>query len=194
MNMVIVKPKNKKNQRSRRTDPALLLRKEYPGQPVLATSLQGLPVSILTTTSTGLVSIVVGLSPTNISNFAARFLTWQEYRIVKVQVEVNLFSTTQPGLLNTWFESAAAPGAPILSQTQNALAKRFSASDVTHKHRFDYVPHDTAEQSWQATNSGVNPVGYYKLYTDNANYGAPIVASQLGIIEVKYFIQFRGFV
>lgn len=179
--------------RINKTDPALNLKVEYPGQPVLSTIIDSVPSTLSTTVTTGVISFVDQLGSGLIANFGTRFVSWNECRVVKVVAEVMNFSSTNPGVISMWFEDSANTGSPNLTQAEQAKALRFSASDQSKTHRLTYVPHDTLEQQWAQVSAGSQTIGNFKLYTD-ASYGSNVVATPYLTVLFKVTVQFRGFV
>jgi hypothetical protein len=101
------------------------------------------------------------------------------------------FSSSNPGVLNTWFEekSAATPTAAI---TRQAKAQRISAGGNQGQHMQKFVVHDPLDLEYSALATS-KIVGYFNLYTDNAVYGASVVATDYVEISLEMLIQFRGF-
>jgi hypothetical protein len=189
------KPKNRKAGNSRqRQDPALFLRGEYPGQPVLSTVIDSEPFTYSTTVTTGLIadSQIVGTNLLN--NFATRFQSWNECRVVKCEAELMMFDSTNPGVISFWYEDAGDTSVPVNTDAFNAKALRFSAADVTKTHRLRYTPHDPLEQQWSQVSAGSVAAGTWKLYTDNGNYGSSVAVKLYLSIVFKLTVQFRGFV
>lgn len=169
------------------------MRPSYTGQPMMSTVVMADPIVLSTTVTSGLIASTTTLTNALISNFATRFATWDEYRIIKVRAKVSCFSTTYPGQLNHWFDIPATAGAaPAIADARKNRAVRFPASDVSKNHELDFVPHDPTLQMWEPLSTGLT-IGVYKLYTDNANYGSSVVATQYVCVDLDLTIQFRGF-
>jgi len=174
-------------------DNALLLRPEYSGQPVCAHIMCANPVPLTTNVTTGVIAYNLAIQSSIINNFASRFVGYTEFRVVKAVAKVRCSSSNGVGVLNHWF-SEDDTAAPTASKTTNALALRFPAGDIIGSHDIKYVPHDPAQQTWTLVSSGNPIIGYYKFYTDNANWGSPIVSTQLCTLEFELTVQFRGFI
>lgn len=175
-----------------RQDNALILRPEYQGQPVTVLKIPCSPILLSTIVTTGVIAQLTTLYAGLVPNFAARFLAFEQFRIVKAKAKISNFSVTNPGFINQWFDSDNS-GTPTTSQAENSLARRFAASRPG-PHVLDYVPHDPAEQGWSLVSAASGIIGYHKVYTDNANYGSSIVATPYSLLDLELTIQFRGFV
>lgn len=172
-------------------DSALLLRPEYKGQPIVAHKISATP--LILTPTLGVLAVNQSLSSALIPSFATRFQAYTEFRIVKVEAKIANFSSTAIGLANHWF-SEDDTAAPTASKAINAKADRFNWSDVTKEHILSFVPHDPAQQTWTLVSSGAPVIGYFKLYTDIANFGAASASVNLGIVDFELTVQLRGFI
>jgi hypothetical protein len=176
-----------------RRDPALRLLPAFPGQPIFSTTVMADPIVLSTTVTTGVIANTTTITSALITSFTTRFATWDEYRIVGVQVKTSCFSSTNPGQLNHWIDIPNTAGAaPAIADSRKNRCVRFPASDVSKSHMTTFVPHDPAIQAWSDLFTGLT-IGVYKLYTDNANYGSSVVATQYVCVDILLTIQFRGF-
>lgn len=191
------KQNNKKKQQQsspNKRDNALMLKPEFKGQPVVAFKVKGTPTVIAAAVTSGVVNQNVTLNQGGLMfNFAARFVTFTEFRITKVKAVVKNFSSNNPGIGLMWF-SEDDTTTPTANKALDALTHQFNFSDVVGKHALTYVPHDPAQQTWTLVSSGNPIIGYFKLYSDATNFGTPIVATNLAIVTYDVTIQFRGFI
>jgi hypothetical protein len=190
---------NSKKQMSRQRkgknhqDPGLILRPSYTGQPTFACKVDADPIVLSTTVTTGLIANTTTLTNALISNFATRFALWDEYRVIKVEAIVRLFSTSNPGQLNMWFDIPTTAGAaPALADSRKNRAQRFSASAVMQTRRLAFTPTDPTLQLWEPLATGLT-IGVFKLFTNNADYGASTVATQYCEVTFRMTLQFRGY-
>lgn len=184
----------RKSSQRKGMESALILYKEYPGQPTMSMVLEGNYGVLSTTVTSGAIALSLAIAQNGIlNNFAARFLAFDQFRVVKAVAKVRLFSTQNPGVLSMFFseDNSATPTAIIIGQ---ATCKRFPASDVDRVHTLSYVPHDPAQQTWTTVAAGNPTIGYFKLYTDNAAYGSSIVATQYLSLTFDLTVQFRGLI
>jgi hypothetical protein len=149
--------------------------------------------TILTNTVTsGLLAANYSVGASNIPTFSTRFAsTFDEYRIIKANVRVRPVSAGS-GVSRFFFneESTSNPNATDAAdrvgwELSNSNANSSSTRD------FKWSPRDIDDLVFTSTGTLVNPV-YFKIYTDNATYGAPIVATQLWVISAELTVEFRG--
>jgi len=174
-------------------DPVLALRPEYRGQPVTQLPIQVAAGVFSTVVTSGLIDQVITLNSSLIGSFATRFAGFSEFRIIRAKARVACFSSTNPGLLSMWF-SEDDNSTPTATQATHVTAKRFAAGDVMKIHELVYTPHDPAQQTWTLVASGAPIIGYFKLYSDNANFGSSYVATQYCQVEIVFDVQFRGLI
>jgi hypothetical protein len=142
--------------------------------------------------TTGSLAANISLDGALINALTTRFASWQEYRIVQAEAQVRCFSSTNPGLIKIWFQSNQNTATPTNTLALNARGLVFPASDVGKLHRLIYRPLDPLEQQWQVLGTGTR-IGNFKIYSDNASYGASIVATQYLVVEFLLTVEFRGF-
>lgn len=178
-------------QRPQKIDNALMLRPEYKGQPVTVLKMKGVPSIIASAITSGVNNTNIALSSAFIQNFAARFIGFSEFRIVRVKATCRNFSSQNLGIANMWFSEDDST-TPNSSKALDVYCKQFNFSEIVNGTTMDYTPHDPAQQTWTLVSSGSPVIGYFKLYTDNANFGSPAVVTQLAIVTFTYTVQFRG--
>jgi hypothetical protein len=151
------------------------------------------PDLITTTVTTGVAAISTGIAPaTDVQAWATRFQTlWKEYRVVKVVAEVELFSSTNSGLINLWVGTTT--GVPAAVDALATFPLKFNASAVDKVHTLTWIPDDPADLVYTLTSSSLVPATV-KLYTDAGNFGAPIAVTNLGLLSLTYWVQFREYV
>jgi len=158
--------------------------------------LPGDPVVASTTVTTGAMTVTASLAviSTTINNFATRFANFEEYRIIKAKAIIRCFSSVNPGIGNLWLDDSGNISAPTATEAQQRQGvKHFMFSDVDKEHTLTYVPQSPQEQIWNPI-ATAQQIAQFKLYTDNANFGASIVATQYCSIQVMFTVQFRGVV
>jgi hypothetical protein len=183
-----------KSGRRREKDLILTLIRAYPGQIVWESWIPGAPVKLTTVVATGVISLSLAVSPANIDGFAARFSnTFQEYRIVRAKVTIRMFSSTNPGIIQFWWDEndVAAPSVTDAVQrfTQSVNASATSMNEVMQWSASD--PKDL--QYVQTTGTFPVPVSF-KAYTNNANFASSIVASDYFEVIPEFQFQFRGLI
>jgi len=179
----------------KKIDPVLQLRPAFKGQVVTSMKIECIPELIVSTVTTGVVQTVYTVNVGNISNFATRFASlYEEYRIVKAKFYTRLFSSNISGLLLTWVDEKTF-GVPTLAESRTKTNKRdmFNASCIDRKPLLSWTPHDPLDQQYTST-SVTNTFAAFKVYSDNANYAMPIVATAIGEIFAEFTVQFRGLI
>ncbi len=178
--------------RQTKLDSALQLRPEYSGQPVCSHIIFNSNGANSTTVTTGVIAVTTALTSANlIPALSTRFAGYDQFRIVKVEARLRMFSSTNPGLVIMYFDDTNA--APTGNAASFASSVKMNASDISGCRSLTYVPHDPAQQFWSTVAGGSATIGYFKLYTDNANFGSSIVATPYCIVEFYSTVQFRGF-
>ncbi len=184
--------RNRKRQRNK-TDPVLLMRPAFKGQPNATLKIVSDFAKVTTTVTTGTIQQVVTISVSAITNFAARFVGFEEYRIIKATLRMNCFSSTNPGRIVAYVDpdDNSNPTLPLSLAHRNIT---FGASDVMSRKILEYVPHDPSKQQFQTVATGTTAIGYFKIYTNNSSLGASTVATDYLGYDMEYVVQFRGFV
>jgi len=185
--------KLQKDKRQKNDRPDLVLIPVYPGQPVAQMQIVSQPQLLTTTVTTGVVAISRAYDPTaEVTGWSTRFQSlWKEYRVVKVEACIELFSSTNSGMLSTWIGTTS--GVPASTDALDSKAIRFNASAVNMKHKILWVPSDPGDLNYKLTSASSTPA-YFKLYTDTGNFGSPAAVTQLGLVSYLYWLQFREYV
>ena len=170
--------------------PALL--PAYPGQVVKSFVLEGTPILLTTTVTTGLIAVSTTTAAlTSVQNFATRFgALFEEYRVVRVKYSIRCFSSTNPGLFTHWIDEKQS-AAPTSAEALQKSNKSFSCASPS-PHVLTWTANDPLDLQYQDIGSGANSA-YYKIYTDTANFGSSATATAYGQIVPTYYIQFRGY-
>ena len=161
----------------------LSLVRSYPGQPVLSVKVP-YPSQLLTTTvTTGAVAVVVSTDPVSqVTAWSTRFQSlWQEYRVVKMECKINMFSSTNPGLL-----------LPFWGEKERSTRRINFSSNDDEGHVFTWKPTDIGDTTYMAVGTSYN-AAYFKLYSD-VTLGSPAVVTNVGILTLTATIQFRGYI
>jgi hypothetical protein len=185
--------KSKSRKQPRRAKNALsVLKPSFPGQPTLQVWVPVNPTVSTTTVTTGLIALSLAIDPTAIvSSWTTRFATWDEYRVIGWRAKVRCFASSNPGVLVHWIEEKNA-AAPTNAIAIAAKGIRFSASDVLGSHLQTYAVTDPFDLEYASLPTS-KVVGYYNLFTDNANWGASVVATAYCVTDIELHVQFRGF-
>jgi hypothetical protein len=185
-------PLKRKKNNNQKQDPNWILRPAFPGQPTYSCKVQSDPVKLTTTVTTGVIASTIIISSANITNFAARFQGFEEGRIIKAKLKISTFSSTNPGRILVYADADDAT-TPTLALAQSHKRLEFSAGDNKGVKSIVYDVHDLAKLEWTSVFAGLPACGYFKIYTNNANLGSSIVATDYLDYSIEYTLQFRGF-
>jgi hypothetical protein len=168
----------------------LNLQLSYPGQPHAELWLEAVPEILLTAVTTGVIDVSYPIDISVIQSFATRFeSTFVEYRIVSAVFETRGFSSLNSGLLNQWFDEKVGAAPTQAEATEKAL-QAFPLSDQVNTHLQKWNPTDLLDLQFTPI-STTNTVAWFKSYTDNAVFGAPITSTSVGIVVPRFLFQFR---
>jgi hypothetical protein len=185
--------KGSRKEKPSKRDNALILRPEFKGQPVIVLKIPGLVQILATLVTSGNVVVNNTISSALIYTFAARFVGFTEFRIIKTRAIIRHFSSQSPGTYLTWFAEDDS-STPTAAKALEAPAKYMNWSAVDKEMSLEYVPHDPAQQTWTLVSSGAPAIGYHKIYADNTNFGTSAVASNVGTLRYEHTVQFRGLI
>ncbi len=166
------------------------LKPAFPGQQVGCFRVLADPIKATTTVTTGAIATSTQLSYSLISSFTTRFAMWDEYRITRARIRFRPFSTTNPGVIRAWVEPRSS-STPTLAIAEASEGLVFSASDVVTDHLLDYKVMDPVYADFSGLNV-TQPFGWLNYFTNNAQYGSSIVATDYFVASIEFVIQFRG--
>jgi len=171
----------------------LTLIRTYPHQVAWEVWIPATPSKFTTTVTTGFIAGTFNVRASNVGSYVTRFTsTFVEYRIVRAIFKIRLFSSTNPGVLQFWLdEQVTAP--PTLAEAQERAVMIISASAVDQKPVLKWVAADPLDLQYIPIATSVTPVTF-KVYTNNANFGSSIVATDYLEVEPVFQFQFRGLV
>jgi len=165
----------------------------YAGQQKSLLRLEGVPQLLSTTTGTGVISDTYIVEAQDILAFATRFgNTFDEYRILGADIKVTC-TAVSTGVSKFWFDEKSN-AVPTLNESQertvNALPNNSSNSKSCKV--FRWRARDLLDLQFSPISTlTVNPVTF-KIYTNNANYGAPTSVTPLWLVESVLLMEFRG--
>jgi len=171
---------------------ALTDQASYAGLQRTRLTIPGTPVLLSTTVTTGLIASTQAVQKTSISSFATRFATtYDEYRFVGCNYKCRAVGAN-PGIGVVWFDEKSNAN-PTLAESQERIGRRFPFNSGNGKSDFvmRWRANDLVDLQWSAIATTQTPA-YFKVYTDNANYGASITATPYLLIEPEYIVEFRG--
>jgi hypothetical protein len=164
-------------------------------QEITTLVVPGLPHLLTNTVTTGVLQFVLKLDPlSDIENFSTRQgADYEEVRCLVAMVKVIPCQQTQ-GLSAVWIDEKYS-NTPILSEAQGK-----SVSWCVHNNAgkagyltCSWTPNDVADMAFvNATAGSIGNAAYFKLYTNNTNFNAPIAATSLFLVQVHYLLELRG--
>lgn len=165
----------------------------YPGQVIDQLWVGTNPQPLTTTVTTGVVAISASIDPVNdVNDWATRFQTlFVEYRVVKARARIQNFSSSNPGIYKFWVKTSG--GSPTQAEALDQKGNMVPCSDITNVHELIWTPTDPIDLEYKACSVSSNPA-YFRVYTNNANWGAPTVVTTLGTLVIDFLIQFREYV
>jgi len=182
----------KNNFREKERELELTLIRTYPRQAVWEVWLPGLPTKVVTTVTTGAIAVSLACSITNIQAFATRFSqTFVEYRIIRAHWRIRFFSSTNPGVIQFWIDEKSA-AVPTLVEAQERATLICSAASVDTQPVLSWVNSDPVDLQYLATTAGATVLASFKAFSNNANFGSSVVATDYFEIEPEFQAQFRG--
>lgn len=184
---------SRRNRKQRKApNPLLELHPSFRGQAVLACVVDADPTIYSTTVTTGVVAGSQAISVGNITNFASRFSMWQEYRIVKVELEWTCLSPTATGLFIGWVDEKSSTVPTGTASLAAGSRVEFPLADTLRKHVLSWTPNSIEDLQYAQVGGGTITLGYAKTYTSNSLYGSPTTAIQVLLLRPRYTVQFRG--
>lgn len=169
----------------------IMLIKSSPRQVVWDAWLPGLPVKATTIVTTGVIATVYSINTSQIQAFSTRFgSTFDEFRIVQANLRLSLFSSTNAGLILVFIDENSS-AAPTVAEARERSQRTISASAVDRNLTLNWIAADPADLLYTPIANSFTPASF-KMYTDNANFGSSIVATDYFEITCQFRVQFRG--
>jgi len=150
--------------------------------------------TILTTTATtGLISSTASIQANSVLNFSTRIGDlWSEYVITGINIKVTPLQTTASGV-TTFFFSDSSTAVPTLNESQGRVVHKLSnsAANPQSTRTFSWKARSLSDLTFQLTSFSYTAANF-KCYTDATNYGAPVVATPLWLVEPEIQFTLRG--
>lgn len=186
-------PKSQRRQQKVSNQSLLTASSPYsPGTPASSMKIQGVIGKYTTIVTSGLIARTTAIEAGLISNFSTRFQAFDEYRIIKAVFEAYPCSSNNPGQINMWVEPLNSSTPTSASASTNNVVS-FSAGGNNKVTKLIYKPLDFAYLDWTPVATSTGAVGYFNVYSDNANFASSIVATDYLVVRVWLTLQFRGF-
>jgi len=165
----------------------------YGGQEKVILSLEGTPTLLTNTVTTGLLASSIPISVAQITAFNTRFVsTFDEFRILKCRFKIRPVTPNAPGISVFMFDEKST-NAPALIDAQERAGLRFpnTSNSSSATRSMTFRTSDLLDLQYTQTGTAVT-IASFKVYTDATDFGAPIVATPLWLIEPLYEVEFRG--
>lgn len=165
----------------------------YAGQQRTTLKLECAAILLSTTVTTGVISNSQIVQAAQIVNFASRFgSTFDEYRILSAKFRITPVSQTT-GVTKLWFDEKSGSN-PTSNEAQERTCNVLSNTNAADKSHTTMIWRARDLLDLQYTSTGTttsNPVSF-KVYTDTATFGAPIVVTPVWLVEPVLTVEFRG--
>jgi len=186
-----IKKTNKRTLKQREKDLELSLIPTYPKQVCWQVWLPALPGKLVTTVTTGVITSAYQITTSQIQSFATRFgSTFVEYRIIRAVFSIRLFSSTNPGVLQFWIDEKST-ATPTLAEAEERAVLSISASSTDLNPYLKWVCADPLDLQYQPI-ATVITLATFKTFTNNANFGSSVVATDYLEVVPEFQLQFRG--
>jgi len=164
----------------------------YKGQQHTQLRLEGTPVLLPTTVTTGVIAFAYAVSSANVTGFATRFgSTFDEYRILGAEFRVTPVSASV-GVSKMWFDEKNVAN-PTANEAQERTNVPLANTNAMSRSRMNLRWRARDLLDLQYTPIGtVGQPATFKVYTDLAQWGAPVAATNLWLIEPVFTFEFRG--
>jgi hypothetical protein len=185
----IMKPKPRRN-----TNSFLSTTPFSPGNPAIRLKLEVYVGAYATTAATGAIAVNVPITAGLINSFASRFVLFDEYVIESVTMKLNCCSSSNPGIINAWYEPVAGnTGTPTSTDAKDNKTLTFSAGDNNKTHVIGFNPKNSNTQIWSPITTTSQSCGNFKIYTDHNNFSSSTAATDYLVVSGVMTVLFRGF-
>lgn len=165
----------------------------YAGQPVSEVTVPCTSYILTTTVTTGAIANTFGLQTTSIVNFATRYGDlWSEYAIVGCKFEITPLTYNSPGVTVFYLDDSSA-AVPTLNESMGRIVKKLSnsCSNKNSTTQLSWTARSLTDLTFNTTALSYAAI-YLKTFTDNTNYGSPVVATQLWLVRPVISMILRG--
>jgi hypothetical protein len=187
------KAKMPKRSRAMLSNPQSVLdSSSYSGQGKWTFRLVGTSAVASSTVTTGVSAVQFTISTATIPGYGTRFAaTFDEVRFLKVHAKIRPLATTT-GVTRFWWDELAL-GTPTATQASERLGLTLPNNSSSTRSVVSSVwkAQNLSDLAFSSTAAPAAAIHFY-LYTDNANFGAPIVVTPLWLIEFDIDVEFRG--
>lgn len=163
----------------------------YEGQPISTLKVPGIGGLLTTIVTTGVINRSIACDIGLVTDWFNRFASlYEEYRLIRVDAKIDTFDVTNPGLIKIYFDEKI-PTAPTVATAFERSQMDLAASNAG-RHVITWCARDLTDLNYSNTSTVVTPV-WLKIYTDAANLGSSVVATNYGFVSFMLTFQFRGY-
>lgn len=152
------------------------------------------PIPLTNAVTTGVLAYEGQISPpTVVGSWNSRFRdAYAEYRVIAAVIELRPVGI-YTGESAFFLHEGGALGTPTTSEAAQRMVNlvNHNTQVIQEKNILRWRACDYEDLSFLPTSTGFNSIHYY-VYTDAANYGAPVAATMLWIARGTVTVQFRG--
>lgn len=182
------------NKRSRVNNSVIEFIKQpaYRGQPVAVMDLPCASYILSTTATTGVIANNFQLNVGSILNFTTRYgAAFSEYAIIGCEFKIRPLAAST-GVSAFWFDDTITT-APTLNESMGRIAEKKSNTNASPQSAFSmyWKARQLTDLTFNSTSTSYTAVNF-KVYTDNANYNAPVTAAPMWLIQPVVKIILRG--
>jgi hypothetical protein len=164
----------------------------YSGQQRATLRLTGESTILSTTVTTGVIAQSLAIDKTAIGDFATRFAsTFDEYRVLKASIKIRPLAVST-GVTRFFFDEKTS-STPSATQAAERVGQTLANNSAAHAstRSMSWRARDLGDLAYQSIGGSTATV-WLKVYTDTANFGAPIAVTPLWLIEYNITFEFRG--
>jgi hypothetical protein len=154
--------------------------------------LEGTPLKLSTTVTTGVIASYIYVGKGNITGFASRFgSTFDEYRILGADVKITPLSASV-GVTKFWWDEKA-DASPTANEAQERVSTPLANTNASAASSkiMRWRARDLLDLEYTPIGTDVKPA-FFKVYTDTSTWGAPTTVTDLWLIEPRFIVEFRG--
>ncbi len=91
-----------------------------------------------------------------------------------------------------WVEPLSSTAPTSAAAQQNSVVA-FPAGGNDKVYKLVYRPIDFQYLDWIPTTTTNSPVGYFNIYTNNADFASSTTATDYVVVKAEFTVQFRGY-
>lgn len=177
--------------------PRRILQTLLPGEKYFSTIETGLVTLKTNTVTTGVLTSSDTFNLSDLDSFLVRYGgAFGEYLIFRLDYKVTPVSIST-GYSKFWIDHQGSGSTLVNSEVDPNAVNVFHTINDGKSYTKTYKVQDYEDLGWNGTSGSPGPffpICSFNLYTNAANYGAPIVATPLYTVQFKAWVIFKGHV